>query len=130
MIYSSNTLLLAFTFAIVLSSSLVNASPKKGHFKKWRCQYDCMTDFDMCVSAIKSIEEYIICHNAQGICKWHCLYSKKKGHAQTAGKLKAAALKSGDDNGEKPKNEKQQSKPDSSTPLNSMKKVIPTKKNT
>lgn len=88
---STNTLLIAFTLTLVISSSLINAKHTKRSkkFKKWRCNYDCMTDFDMCVSSVKSIEEYIICHSAQGICKWHCLNKKQK----TNKKLKEAALK-------------------------------------
>lgn len=122
--------LLAFTLAIVMSSSLA-ARPSK--YKTWRCQYNCMTDFDMCISAIKTIEEYIICHNAQGICKWHCL-DKKEAHVTTAKKLKEVATKLKIEKAKKsfqsePSTTQSQNEyKEMNRPTTANKKVIPTKK--
>ena len=41
-------------------------------FKKFKCNYQCMTDFDMCSSFVTTMEMYIICFRAQGICKRQC----------------------------------------------------------
>ena len=61
-----------FLILVFLLSNFAMAKPSAMEFKKWRCQYQCMTDFDMCVTQVKSLEEYVICHSAQGICKYHC----------------------------------------------------------
>ena len=48
------------------------AKPSAMKFKKFRCNYKCMTDFDMCVSLITTMPQYVICYRAQGICKRKC----------------------------------------------------------
>ena len=50
------------------------AKPSGGtmRYLKLKCDYQCMTDFDMCSSLCENMEMYIMCFRAQGSCRKHC----------------------------------------------------------
>lgn len=67
------------------------AKPSGGtmRYLKLKCDYQCMTDFDMCSSLCENMEMYIMCFRAQGSCRKHCKskygVERKPRHLETTG---------------------------------------------
>uniref|UniRef100_A0A7M5VGA2 Cnidarian restricted protein n=1 Tax=Clytia hemisphaerica TaxID=252671 RepID=A0A7M5VGA2_9CNID len=69
-----NSLMKTVAILVLLSCLMerTGAKPSAMKFLKFKCNYKCMTDFDMCVSLITTMPMYVICYRAQGICKRSC----------------------------------------------------------
>ena len=48
------------------------AKPSAIKYLRLKCNYKCMTDFDMCSSLCTSMEMYIMCFRGQGMCRRQC----------------------------------------------------------
>lgn len=65
-----NTLTLAAIIFITID--VAESMPPAADFKRFKCNYDCLTDFDMCVSLVTDMGQYMICYHAQSICHRAC----------------------------------------------------------
>ena len=90
-------IVLALALFCLIELNEVAAKPSGRKFKLFKCKTQCMTYFDMCVSQVRNVPEYIVCYHAQSMCKSSCRdkYSDKpKGHSTFKSNKKRAVAKS------------------------------------
>jgi len=69
---SSAKILFVLALALCCLVELNEANPSAAKFEMFKCRVQCMTYFDMCVSQVGNMNEYVICYHAQSGCKATC----------------------------------------------------------